>query len=700
MNKIAGTIHAQNREGPPLDSRKGPQGSSDQVRGAHSQKWQHGGALNLLFRHKLLLGATPCSAHGVGSPRGSWPQAGSPRPDLGAYIRKTNKYKKTNLISFGQNQGLAWSSDSNLWGNQVQEMKIKSFGQNQEPRSCMVHGLKPVGKPSPKNKSHKLWTEPRSCMVLELKPMGKPSTRDENQKLWTEPRSCMVHGLKPVGKPSTKKQISQALDRTKVLHGPRTQACGGNQSTKNKSHKLWTEPRSCMVLGLKPMGKPSTRDENQKLWTEPRSCMVLGLKPVGKPSTKNKSHKLWTEPRSCMVLGLKPMGKPSTRDENQKLWTEPRSCMVHGLKPVGKPSTKNKSHKLWTEPRSCMVLGLKPMGKPSTRDENQKLWTEPRSCMIHGLKPVGKPSTKNKSHKLWTEPRSCMVLGLKPMGKPSTRDENQKLWTEPSLLQTRDLIREGSIWQVGDGEQIGIESHKWLPRPPCFRPRVDKSLKVSSLLNATTRQWDRAKIQSLFHDSTRSDIFHLKLGPPGSRDKLCWNENKSKTFSVKTAYQIAVKLLNPPSGEHSNARQDVRMWKTFWSLNTPPKVRNFLWRASSDILPTRVNLLRRKIQVDPRCTLCGQHDETTTHILWDCPYAQNVWALVRGKLQKSRSGVLSFYELAQMMMTRLTTSELETWAMVSWSIWNARNKFHFEQNHERGGADLRDLHCEGELLEI
>ena len=45
--KIAGTIHAQNRESPPLDSRKGPQGSSDQVRGTHSQKWQPGGALNV-----------------------------------------------------------------------------------------------------------------------------------------------------------------------------------------------------------------------------------------------------------------------------------------------------------------------------------------------------------------------------------------------------------------------------------------------------------------------------------------------------------------------------------------------------------------------------------------------------------------------------------------------------------------------------
>ena len=27
------------------------------------------------------------------------------------------KYMKRNLTSFGQNQGLAWSSDSSLWGN-------------------------------------------------------------------------------------------------------------------------------------------------------------------------------------------------------------------------------------------------------------------------------------------------------------------------------------------------------------------------------------------------------------------------------------------------------------------------------------------------------------------------------------------------------------------------------------------------------
>ena len=78
---------------------------------------------------------------------------------------------------------------------------------------------------------------------------------------------------------------------------------------------------------------------------------ALGLKPAlpaliqGLKHKKNKSRKFWTEPRSCMVLGLKPMGKPSTRDKNQKLRTEPRSCMVHGLKPMGKPTTrKEKLH--------------------------------------------------------------------------------------------------------------------------------------------------------------------------------------------------------------------------------------------------------------------------------------------------------------------------------------------------------------------
>ena len=38
--------------------------------------------------------------------------------------------------------------------------------------------------------------------------------------------------------------------------------------------------------------------------------MVFRLKPIGKLVTRK--YKYWIEPRSCMVLGLKPMGKPAT----------------------------------------------------------------------------------------------------------------------------------------------------------------------------------------------------------------------------------------------------------------------------------------------------------------------------------------------------------------------------------------------------
>ena len=47
----------------------------------------------------------------------------------------------------------------------------------------------------------------------------------------------MVLRLKPMGKPSTKEKL-QVLDRTKALHGPRTQAYGETKYSKEKLQVL------------------------------------------------------------------------------------------------------------------------------------------------------------------------------------------------------------------------------------------------------------------------------------------------------------------------------------------------------------------------------------------------------------------------------------------------------------------------------
>ena len=157
-----------------------------------------------------------------------------------------------------------------------------------------------------------------------------------------------------------------------------------------------------------------------------------------------------------------------------------------------------------------------------------------------------------------------------------------------------------------------------------------------------------------------------------------WKENKPQEFTVKTAYQVALWLSHPLSEEHSFVAQDQGLWKRLWSLNVPPKVWTFMWRACYNVLPTKSKLARRKVQIDPKCFFCGQKDETTEYILWECPFARNVWALVWGKLQKSNSVAENFFMLARHMIQSLDRKELELWAITSWSLWSARSCFQFK----------------------
>ena len=97
--------------------------------------------------------------------------------------------------------------------------------------------------------------------------------------------------------------------------------------------------------------------------------------------------------------------------------------------------------------------------------------------------------------------------------------------------------------------------------------------------------------------------------------------------------------------EHSGMVADTGVWRQLWSLNVPPKVQMFVCRACSNILPTRDNLHCRKINIDPRCEFCCQQLESAAHLLWECPFARNEWALCRGKIQKCSNHVQDFFHV-------------------------------------------------------
>jgi hypothetical protein len=60
-------------------------------------------------------------------------------------------------------------------------------------------------------------------------------------------------------------------------------------------------------------------------------------------------------------------------------------------------------------------------------------------------------------------------------------------------------------------------------------------------------------------------------------------------------------------GSCSDASARGEFWKTLWQLHVPAALKNFLWKVSNNIIPTKANLHRQKITPDPLCPIDGPH---------------------------------------------------------------------------------------------
>ena len=86
---------------------------------------------------------------------------------------------------------------------------------------------------------------------------------------------------------------------------------------------------------------------------------------------------------------------------------------------------------------------------------------------------------------------------------------------------------------------------------------------VKDLIDVHTFQWDREKIHDLFvfAHRTRMEILSIPLQSNPTRDVLVWKENKYHSFSVKSAYQVAIRLQELNRVEHSTAGRDRTHWR-------------------------------------------------------------------------------------------------------------------------------------------
>ena len=121
----------------------------------------------------------------------------------------------------------------------------------------------------------------------------------------------------------------------------------------------------------------------------------------------------------------------------------------------------------------------------------------------------------------------------------------------------------------------------------------------------------------------------------------------------------------------------ISFWKAVWKIRVPNAVKVFLWRACSNILPTKDNLLKRGVVNEDLCLLCTRERETVLHTLWECPAIEDVWGSSASCIQKTAGKFFTFVKVVEAMVLKCSGEELSIFASTAKMIWARRNSVVF-----------------------
>jgi hypothetical protein len=271
-----------------------------------------------------------------------------------------------------------------------------------------------------------------------------------------------------------------------------------------------------------------------------------------------------------------------------------------------------------------------------------------------------------------------------------------------SLLSARDLFVDGLIWRVGDGEQIRIWGDRWIPRPSSFSVQTMSSILpkdtfVKELFDQESGGWNLALIREVFMEEEADVICNLPRSKYHRGDTLIWRCTPNGSFTVRSAYYLEKSRHEQRLGEGSVKSGFELIWKMVWSLQIPNASKVFLWRACSNILPTKDNLVKKGVLKEDSCIFCGKDKETVLHILWDCPSSQDVWGVSARNIQKSCTDFRSFMEVMEYLMDRCNKEELGLFAVTAKKIWARRNAVIHEEDFQHPNILVREAR---EALEL
>ncbi|XP_041011384.1 uncharacterized protein LOC121255176 [Juglans microcarpa x Juglans regia] len=162
-------------------------------------------------------------------------------------------------------------------------------------------------------------------------------------------------------------------------------------------------------------------------------------------------------------------------------------------------------------------------------------------------------------------------------------------------------------------------------------------------------------------------------------DRWIWDKEVNGKFTVKSAYKMIQEIETSGDGETSLQMGDRSLWRKIWHMEVSRKIKAFAWKACNDILPTLINLRRKKVEVDSKCCFYQIHEEDITHALLNCPTIYIVWQrffLVDKFLHTS----FSFIQTMHKVLMQGSEAKLTLFCVLCWSVWYRRNQMQMEKN--------------------
>ncbi|XP_061999168.1 uncharacterized protein LOC133716477 [Rosa rugosa] len=255
-----------------------------------------------------------------------------------------------------------------------------------------------------------------------------------------------------------------------------------------------------------------------------------------------------------------------------------------------------------------------------------------------------------------------------------------------SLFSTRELLRQGSYWQIGDGNTTNIWADCWLPGVPEFKPlgnngAIEEVGQVRDLIT-NTRLWNVPLIRRLFPLAEAEAILRLPFRRRVVPDRVVWRLEKDGKFTVKTAYRFDFSSSNSRSPFQLSV--GVNFWKKLWKITIPNSAKVHIWRVCHNILPSMERLASKRVELDSQvCVLCSSALETTLHICRDCPYTKQlvqsngVLTQVCFSPRIANSTLLDWFSYC---VFELALKDLGDLVYLLWGVWKERNCRVWENN--------------------